>query len=231
LLLDTTLVWNMLMNLVKKTFIIIRDQGIIGYFRRVTNRLLHLAYHERGYIFTKVIPSDWAKVESKIPITYETISLDCLDEFVSLDIYERPFESLKTLCNDKRLFVARYQGKVIAGLHVDTGVTSLFDWPIPLRPNEACLRMSFTVPEFRNLNVISSLFCFVESCLVERNIGTLFGLVVTSNKPSLKAMYKVGYKNIGSVGYFEISNFQLYYCMALSLMAKTKTLFYFRRSK
>ncbi len=186
-------------------------------------RLLGIRSYERAFLLELDLTKNLAPLQSKIPVQFGLLDLIELDEFARIDVFKRPAPLLKSLCEERRIFVARKRKKIVAGFHLETGTTSMYDWVVPLKDTEARARKVFTLPDYRGQNIMPALLLFLASYLRERGYRTLTALVESDNASSLKGYAKTGYRYAGSVGCIEKRRFKIFYCTSFRRCMQTRS--------
>lgn len=183
---------------------------------------MHVRHYDHGRLLALDCSIKRPIAECRLPINCHALDPRRLDEFAEVDHFRRRYDLLQSLSKRGQVFMAEHRGKIVAGLHIETGRTSLFKWNVPLPEDEACVRMMFTVPHLRGMNIMPSFLNFVSGELSRRGYQNLIMFVAADNASSERAARKVGYISTGIVGYLAVFEYHVYYSTIISLLLRTK---------
>lgn len=184
-------------------------------------KLTRYIYLKDVYCFVefdlKDFKMDWENPYSIIFDKYSDKDFKPLDDALnSIEEKHRPFridEVAKRLDAGQLLFIAKKNGKIIGFFWVATNYTEVlyFHASIDLNKDEAYDYNSFIAEEYRGKNINKGLKTYAFDALKQKCCNRVFGYIKTTNKSSLRANEKFGYRTIGKTTLIRIMTLEFRY--------------------
>jgi GNAT superfamily N-acetyltransferase len=172
-----------------------------------------LCYRRLG-LFELRLDSPVPQQPSRIPIAVAPLAVGQSAEYAALDPNSDPAEIGPRLAAGHSCFVARSGNEPVGSCWVAREAL----WSAYLRTNielagdEACTYETYTAPEARGRGVGPALRAEVARMLSEAGDRRLLATVHPENAPAIRLVEKLGYRRIGTIGYFGAGPWRKDFC-------------------
>jgi RimJ/RimL family protein N-acetyltransferase len=189
-------------NVVERAVRVLREEGIKSF----CFKLLGEIGYRRYLLLERSLEEPIPHAETHLPITIELLKKAEADEYSMFRVKVRPSEIVDRLNAGQWCFVARHEGKLISGswAGVHTARSYYLNREIRLGQDEVYVYGSFTKPDFRGLFISPTIKVAMMRYFRDTGYRRMICWVSPENRPSLKALQKVGFRPLGIMGYLKI---------------------------
>ncbi len=191
-----------------KLLIYIQKFGILKTFNKALLKIISpIFYYQKDILFERNIDENIGKIKPKLDVIIRKATKKdgyLFEKAVSKD-YKKDF--LKRI-NNSDCFIAVYKGKLahrIWATYKDFYVKDI-KIIIHLKKNEAFIFDATTSTKFRGKEIHPAVIQYIVPYLKNRKIKKILATISWNNYPSLKGIYKVGFKPVKTMVYIILFN-------------------------
>src|SRR3990170_2383269 len=186
----------------KRAVEVLREEGIKSFWFKL---LSEMGYRRVLWV-TRSLEERIPDVKPRLPVTIGLLKKTEVDEYLAF----RPNVDLSLIIDRLNAghwcFVAHHRARLISASWATIHQTSssYLAREICLKPGEVYTYDSFTSPDLRGLSVSPAIRVAMMRYFRDTGYQRMLGWVLPENKPSLKALLKVGFRPLGMMRYIKI---------------------------
>jgi GNAT superfamily N-acetyltransferase len=187
-----------------------RDEGPRTVWFKV---LAELCYRRLG-IHELRLGGPIPQLEARIPIAVAPLAEHDVDEYAALSPNSDPAQIGPRLAAGHACYVARGGSELVGSCWVARGTlwSDYLHTNIDLAGDEACTYETYTAPRARGRGIGAALRGEVARILGEAGDSRLLATVEPENAPAVRMVEKLGYRRIGTIGYFGVGSRRKHFC-------------------
>lgn len=186
----------------KRTVEVLREEGIKSFWFKLLSEM----GYRRVLWLKRSLEEPIPDVKPRLPVNIGLLKKTEVDEYIGFHTELQSSYLVSRLDVGHWCFVARYKGQMISATWATTLQTSnsYLAHEIRLRPGEVYIYYSFTSPGFRGFSVTPTIYVAMMRYFRDTGYQRMICWVLPENKPSLKALLKVGFRPLGMMRYIKI---------------------------
>jgi GNAT superfamily N-acetyltransferase len=182
---------------------VIHEGGIRGLWLGIMWRQ---TFYRRVLLMERALDQPIPEITARVPTVFNLLKGTEVSEYVRFRPDSNPSEIHSRLNQRHWCFVARHKGRIV---HACWGTTSQasIDYlarRIQLAPGEVYTYDSFTLPQFRGLNIAPAIRVQVLRYFRDAGLRRVISYVLPENKASIHALEKVGYQPFAMMGWVRL---------------------------
>jgi ribosomal protein S18 acetylase RimI-like enzyme len=177
-----------------------REDGARALWFKVWGELCY----RRLALFELPLDSPVPQISARVPLRVAPLSKQDLRDYAALSPYSDAAEADPRLAAGHSCFVARSGNELLGSCWVARGQLSstYLRTRIELGPDEACTYETYVAPAARGKNIGPAMRAEVADELRKRGVRRLLATVSPDNRSAIRLVEKLGYRRIGTIGYF-----------------------------
>jgi len=224
---------NPFIYLVKRAITILRTDGPGNLVKRMKDRafLKPLQVHCFVYVNKNCaeLPLPICDVEMELREMTAADS-DEIEKLTAVDEWHTSKSfTLKRLEEGEHIYNAKHQGRIVASQSIvtkDRFKDPVFKREFKIGPNEAYCWRGFCVPAFRGRGIWPVILrYYLNDMALKYGRSNALGIVLTTNKSSMRGLSKIGWVKVGRVGFFEMFGIRFHYLLGREAFKETKQRF------
>jgi L-amino acid N-acyltransferase YncA len=181
--------------------------------RHFSSVLRALYVHRRLVVMCRPADLQVPTVGAGLPVSIGLLQEREVDEYAAFYPWTAPAEASKRLREGQLCFVARYEGRLVAADWASTESTYSRDLyrTFPLQPGDVYTYEIYILPELRRQRVATAIKVEILRHFRAAGCRRFLNLISPDNHASLHTNEKLGYRQVGLVGYSGLGPFRRHF--------------------
>jgi hypothetical protein len=186
-----------------------RTEGL----RSVWPKAVGHVFYRRVIVAAADMDREYTTPPCSVDMRIEKLAPEHVDDYVAFAPYAGEDRVRRQLAAGSRIYAAWSDGRIISAgwLDVDTALFDAVGASVPIGPGVVYARGSYTVPELRSRNVATVGYVTALRLLREEGFERAVGFVLPEARSSLGPVAKAGLERLGSLGWFGLGPFRIYF--------------------
>jgi hypothetical protein len=188
---------------------LMRTEGL----RSVWPKAVGHVFYRRVIVAAADMDREYTTPPCSVDMRIEKLAPEHVDDYVAFAPYAGEDRVRRQLAAGSRIYAAWSDGRIISAgwLDVDTALFDAVGASVPIGPGVVYARGSYTVPELRSRNVATVGYVTALRLLREEGFERAVGFVLPEARSSLGPVAKAGLERLGSLGWFGLGPFRIYF--------------------
>ncbi len=181
--------------------------------RRFSSLLRALSLSREAVVMCRPAELPVPTVSASLPVSVGVLQEHDVDEYSSFYPWTGPAEALKRLREGRLCFVARCEGRLVAADWASTVSAYSRDLhrTFPLQPGDVYTYEIYTLPEFRRQRIATAIKVEILRHFRAAGCRRFLNLISPDNHASLHTNEKLGYRQVGMMGYRGLGPFRRHF--------------------
>jgi hypothetical protein len=188
---------------------LMRTEGL----RSVWPKAVGHVFYRRVIVAAADMNREYATPACSVDMRVEKLTLEQVDDYVAFAPNADEERVRRQLAAGSRIYAGWFDGRIIGAgwLDVDTALFDAVGASVPIAPGVVYARGSYTLPEFRSRNVATVGYVTALNLLRDEGFERAVGFVLPEMRSSMGPVAKAGLERVGSLGWFGIGPFRIYF--------------------
>lgn len=206
---------------------LLRAEGLRG----VVPKLLGRIVYRRVVVAAADMDREYSVPACNVEMTIKKLTPEDVGAYVEFAPNADATTVGRRLAAGSRIYAAWSGDRIIGAgwLDVENALFDVIDAKVPIGPKVVYARGSYTIPELRSRNIATVGYVTALKLLREEGFERAVGFVLPESRSSLGPVDKAGLERVGSLGWFGLGPFRIYFYRRPG--TKTRLMPRFRRGR